>query len=76
MTESRNPSASARLYERALEIDPEHVGAALNLAAILIAADEPAPARRLLRRLLAADPAASELTPEERDKIAEFLSDG
>ncbi len=78
VAEQRNDGAAARAaYERALQIEPAHLGALLNLAALLDASAQPADkdaAKALWRRALASDAADGGLKAAERTRIAERIA--
>lgn len=73
-----DPTAAESGYRRALEVDPDHAGAALGLARILLARGEAREARTLLSRF-PGDPEAARLEAEadlrERAPSPEELAD-
>jgi tetratricopeptide (TPR) repeat protein len=78
VAEQRNDSAAARTaYERALQIEPEHMGSLLNYAAVLDASKETADkdaAKAAWRRALARDAASGGLKAAERSRIEARLA--
>ena len=78
VAEQRSDSAAARTaYERALQIEPEHMGSLLNYAAVLDASKETADkdaAKATWRRALARDAASGGLKAAERSRIEARLA--
>lgn len=75
--QSSDGAAARAAYERALQIEPAHLGALLNLAAALDASAQPADkdaAKALWRRALARDAAEGGLKAGERTRIAARLA--
>lgn len=70
----RRQAEAAAAYEAALQRDPAHVGALLDLAQLRLRDPATAAAgRELLRRALAAPAGGGALTPGERGRIEDFL---
>ena len=75
VAEARDVVAEARAaYTQALDRDPQHLGALLNLAALLDGTEDAAQVVPLLQRALQADAARPGLTARERRRIEERVA--